>query len=143
MKAARWSRVLLLGGATIGIVSTAVLYPSCGGSTPPVEPTGPQDWPVGTGDAQTSGVERTVRGTVVENVRECTIDLTCFLQMRLSGGTISIVYGTGRFDPCPNGNVEGAFALVKGDEVVVFGEVTGYKTMSTCESDRYYIRKVE
>ena len=142
MKAARWSRTLLLGGATIGIVSTAVLYLRCGGSTPPVEPTGPQDWPVRTGDAQTSGVERTVRGTVVENVLACTIDAVCLLRMRLSGETISIVYGTGRFDPCPH-RMPGAFALVKGDEVVVFGGVTGSNTMSTCESDRYYIRKVE
>ena len=83
-------------------------------------------------------------GRVQENVRGCTRDLLCFLEIRAGDEDVRVIYNAGEAE-CMNGDAGAqGFAVEAGETVEVFGAYRPEgrrKIISTCESSAYYIRR--
>ncbi|HYH47487.1 MAG TPA: hypothetical protein VEG34_17535 [Thermoanaerobaculia bacterium] len=81
-------------------------------------------------------------GVVLENDRGCEVDAICRLIVDAGGKRAFVVYHGGEAVRCVNREaVRQGFAVKAGDRVEAYGdyEVSG-PTVSTCGSERYYIR---
>lgn len=89
--------------------------------------------------------EKVVTGLVIANHLGCRVDGQCYLRLRVVDEEIRVVYDYGEWPPCMNQEAgDQGMEIKAGDEVQVFGkymESGGIKTISTCDSLRYYIRK--
>ena len=80
-------------------------------------------------------------GLVTENAVRA-LDAGRWLYLQADGGQIRVVYGYGEFPPCLNKEARRAGKELKeGDEIEVFGLVTGRGVISVCDSPDYYLRK--
>ena len=88
------------------------------------------------------GAETVIRGVITENYLGCTLDLPCFLRLLANGQEIVVIYHFGEYPRCLNEEaVDFGLEAIVGDEVEVFGTVTGGSEISTCYSEDHYIRK--
>ena len=91
-------------------------------------------------EVSAENVGRAVRieGLVVENNRGCERNGECYLRLELDGREIIVIYDYGEERHCLN---EEAAArgkqIAEGDQVVVYGQITGEREVTTCnfESD--------
>lgn len=87
-------------------------------------------------EVSAENVGRSVRieGLVVENNRGCERNGECYLRLELDGQEIIMIYDYGEERHCLN---EEAAAkgkqIAEGDQVVVYGKVTGEGEVTTCE----------
>jgi hypothetical protein len=116
------------------LVAAAGLIPTGCAATPNDAPPTPK--------LQT-GQELELEGTVLENVRGCDRDLSCFLRLLTEAGQVSVVYAPGLGPSCPNSEaVDAGMRMNKGARVRVFARVTGASELSTCADERYFIESL-
>ncbi len=79
-----------------------------------------------------------IEGLVVENNRGCERNGECYLRLELDGKEIITIYDYGKERHCLN---EEAAAqgkeIAEGDQVEVFGWITGDNEVSTCDFESY------
>ena len=103
------------------------------------------DPPVVVSEVNAKNIERNVviEGLVVENNRGCERNGECYLRLELDGKEIITIYDYGKEGHCLN---EEAAAqgkeIAEGDQVEVFGWITGKNEVSTCDWEGYGIRLV-
>lgn len=86
---------------------------------------------------------RTIIGEVKDNNHGCTVDAFCYLRITFGNQEAGTIYNFGNARFCLNDKAgEVGLNLVKGNRVEVFGEIIGTDTISTCDSNDYYIRKL-
>ncbi len=69
-------------------------------------------------------------------------DVGRWLYLQTDGGQIRVVYAYGEFPSCLNKEARRlGKELKEGDEIEVFGLVTGRGVISVCDSPEYYLRK--
>ena len=90
--------------------------------------------------AETFGRTVRIEGLVIENNRGCERNGECYLRLQLDGQEIITIYDYGEERHCLN---EEAAArgkqIAEGDQVVVYGKVTGEREVTTCEFESYGI----
>ena len=87
--------------------------------------------------------EVVLRGFVTENRLGCKADASCSLFILVNGRKIKVTYEWGgEVEPCKNRASDQGFEAQEDDEVEVFGKVTPTGSISTCDSEDYYIRKL-
>ena len=90
--------------------------------------------------AENVGRSVRIEGLVVENNRGCETNYECYLRLQLNGKEIIIIYDFGMERPCLN---EEAAAqgkeIAEGDQVEVYGWITGDNEVSTCDWEGYGI----
>ena len=87
--------------------------------------------------------EVVLRGLVTENRLGCKADASCSLFILVNGQKIVVIYEWGgEVEPCKNRASDQGFEAQEDDEVEVFGKVTPTGSISTCDSEDYYIRKL-
>ncbi len=93
-------------------------------------------------EVNAKNIERNVliEGLVVENNRGCERNGECYLRLQLDGKEIITIYDYGKERHCLN---EEAAAqgkeIAEGDQVEVFGWITGDDEVSTCDWEGYGI----
>ncbi len=100
------------------------------------------DPPVVVSEVNAKNIERNVliEGLVVENNRGCERNGECYLRLQLDGKEIITIYDYGKERHCLN---EEAAAqgkeIAEGDQVEVYGWITGDNEVSTCDWEGYGI----
>ena len=84
-----------------------------------------------------------VVGVVDENYQGCTVDLTCYLRLRLDRSEVRVVYGRGDGAKCTNEKAaRQGFEVKKGQRVKAYGQYAKLGKLhivSTCPSEGFYI----
>ncbi len=84
-----------------------------------------------------------LEGLVIENVKGCEVDVSCMLMVHTDSTKVNVIYHYGEWPPCQNSKAtEQGFAIVEGDQVVVYGALTQGGELSTCDATEFYIKKV-
>ncbi len=87
--------------------------------------------------------EVSFRGLVLENVPQCEVDGICLLRVRAKGQVVTVIYHYGEWPLCENNRATTqGFTMAPGDDVEIFGAIYEGSSVSTCDSERYFIRKV-
>lgn len=86
----------------------------------------------------------TVTGVVLENVRDCAVDLACYLRLRVKQEDVQAIYVAEEGIPCVNSQAATAGSKVaKGQKVTIYGaysKLGSVHVISTCPAESYYIR---
>lgn len=86
----------------------------------------------------------TIIGTVRENVKRCTVDLSCYLRLKFQDQDVKVVYVTGEGSRCNNEQAANHGLAVKKDQrVEAHGEYHregSLHIISTCPSNSFYIK---
>ena len=86
----------------------------------------------------------TIVGTVQENVKRCTVDLSCYLRFKFQDQDVNVVYVTSEGTRCINEEASNRGMAVKKDQVVeAHGEYHRegkLHIISTCPSNSFYIK---
>jgi len=103
--------------------------------------------PVETTPGEGSGTpvieEQIIRGIVTENDRRCRTDFLCLLRIRVNGEEVVLIYHYGEWPPCINTNaISAGNVMEEGDEVEAYGQVLEGGSMTTCDSEDYYVKKL-
>ncbi len=123
------------------ILSVAFLI--LGGCTSIKTPTQPLSTPTPLPSTLPVDEEVVLRGFVTENRLGCRADASCSLFILVNGRKIKVTYEWGgEIEPCKNSASDQGFEIQEGDEVEVLGKVTHVGSISTCDSEDYYIRKL-
>lgn len=85
-----------------------------------------------------------VKGPVLDNIKKCTVDLSCYLEMKFQNETVHVVYVTAEGQPCVNeqGSRQG-INIKKGQRVEAYGQYHKegqLHIISTCPSGTFYIK---
>jgi hypothetical protein len=99
------------------------------------------------GDGQyqidTDGTVR-LSGRVLENVRRCDVDLSCYLVVRSGDREFEVTYAAAEGEPCENDDTARAgWAVRAGQTVAVYGSYTKGEPrdrVSTCPRRDFYIK---
>ncbi len=90
------------------------------------------------------GQEITIQGIIIENNLGCRVDLHCYLRVRVGNQEIKVIYHYGEWPPCQNERTaDEAEMLNIGQEVKVYGIITGQNEISTCDSQDYYVQRFQ
>jgi hypothetical protein len=86
----------------------------------------------------------TVKGVVIENVKRCVVDGTCYARVRAGEATVRIVYNPGEGTPCANEPAQRAgIRLEPGQRVVARGNLVGASpepVLDTCPDPAFFIK---
>lgn len=86
----------------------------------------------------------TVVGIVDENVKRCTVDLSCYLELRFQGEAVNVVYVNTEGKACPNEKASHqGLAVKRGQRVEAHGQYQkegNVHLISTCPSNNFYIK---
>jgi hypothetical protein len=86
----------------------------------------------------------TVSGTVLENIKKCTVDLKCYLLLKKGDEEIRVIYGSGEGSNCLNDKATDAgFQVKKGQKINAYGsygKLGKRYIISTCSSNDFYIK---
>jgi hypothetical protein len=86
----------------------------------------------------------TVVGHVVENIKQCSVDLTCYLKVKVHDKEVHIVYVPDDGQQCVNEQASRqGFATKKGDLIKAHGQYRKQDQVhivSTCSSKAFYIK---
>jgi len=92
------------------------------------------------------GEEVTIQGTVLENNLGCRVDARCYLRVLSNEQEIFVVYHYGEWPSCLNEDAANqGEKLREGDEVEIYGQYSklgDMRSISTCNSKDYYIKKI-
>ena len=81
-----------------------------------------------------------IEGLVVENNRGCERNGECYLRLELDGKEIITIYDYGKERHCLNEEAAAqGMEIAEGDQVEVYGWITGDSEVSTCEWEGYRI----
>ncbi len=81
-----------------------------------------------------------IEGLVVENSRGCEKNGECYLGLELDGKEIRIIYDHGKEGLCLNEEAAArGMEIAKGDQVEVYGWITGKNEVTTCDWEGYGI----
>ena len=87
--------------------------------------------------------EKIVQGKVIENNLGCGADAECYLRINTNNKDIKIIYHYGELPRCANSQATRQGTQIKaGESVEVFGKVKAENEISTCDSEKYYIQKI-
>lgn len=90
-----------------------------------------------------TGNEPTIVGIVSANIIENTSTSSpAYLVVKTDRGkTVKVRYSSGKKETCPNYTAaQVGFVLSKGDKIQAYGKATSNDEMTTCTSDKYYIK---
>jgi hypothetical protein len=86
----------------------------------------------------------TVKGPILDNIKQCTVDLDCYLKMRFQDQDVHVVYVTNEGQRCINEQAaKQGFAIKKGQRVEAHGQYRkegDLHLLSTCPSNAFYIK---
>lgn len=86
----------------------------------------------------------TVVGIVHENVKRCTVDLSCYLKLKFQDQDVKVLYVTSEGTRCINGQAsERGLAVKKDQRIEAHGEYHKegkLHMISTCPSNSFYIK---
>lgn len=100
--------------------------------------------PVEQGSVSMNNGELAFEGVVVEHVFDCAFDGHCYVIVETAEGEqYNVSYAPGMLG-CPNPNLDSSISdLVSGDRVAVFGEIIDDGWILVCNSDAYYLNKLD
>ena len=87
------------------------------------------------------GNEIKLQGVVLSNDIHSNTDGLDSLIVKTADGDVIVEYFYGEYPPCLNPSAE-ARKVNKGDVVEVFGDVTSISSVSICDSNNYYVKKI-
>jgi hypothetical protein len=86
----------------------------------------------------------TVTGIVQENVKRCTVDLSCYLRLKFQDQELKVLYVTSEGEPCVNDQAsEHGLAVKKDQRIEAHGKYHKegkLHIISTCPSKSFYIK---
>src|SRR6185369_1823848 len=86
----------------------------------------------------------TIIGTVQENVKRCTVDLSCYLRLKFQDYDVKVVYVTGEGARCINEEASNRGLAVKKDQRIEahgqYHREGKLHIISTCPSNSFYIK---
>lgn len=83
-------------------------------------------------------------GRIIENVRDCEIDVACFLFIDVDGLQTNVVYHFGEWPPCDNIDaIRSGEAVEEGELVEVYAAIDEGNELTTCTSSEFYIRRIK
>lgn len=83
-------------------------------------------------------------GRIIENVRDCEVDVACLLVIDIDGFKANVVYHFGEWPPCDNIEaIRSGEAVEDGELVEVFAGIIEGNELTTCTSPEFYIHSIK